>query len=85
MAKNYTRIKHEQHLNELYKDTYSRDQAFDNFEYLTNKKRMNFIMPWNLWNHIDRGTLGTLLRKYDPIAFNVSYGEKRRRKERLDG
>ena len=78
MAKKYTRIKHEKHLNELYKDMYSRDQAYDEFQYLCNKERMHFIMPWNLWNYIDRGTMGTLLRKYDPIAFNTSYNDKLR-------
>lgn len=79
MANKYTRIKHEQHLNELYKDAYSESQAYDQFEYLCNKQRKHFIIPRTLRNHINRGSLGTLLRKYDPIAFNTSYSDKLRK------
>jgi len=60
----------EAHLNALYKDAFSEDQAVDNFIYLTNKSRGKHTTEANIRNCAVNGTLGTLLRKLDPIAFN---------------
>lgn len=72
-----TASKHEQHLNELYSDTIpSYYSAFVQFEYLTNKNRGKHTTKANIINHYNKGTLGTLLRRYDPIAFNVSKSDR---------
>lgn len=64
---------HEQKLNELYADTIQDYYAaFEKFEYLTNKNRGKHTTKSNIISHYNNGTLGTLLRRYDPIAFNVS-------------
>lgn len=65
---------HEKKLNEHYFNTvidyYS---AFELFEYLTNKSRGKCATTKNnIIKHYNAGTLGTLLKKYDPIAFNLS-------------
>ena len=62
----------EKHLNKLYKDVYSEEQAVDNFIYLTSKQRNKRTTEANIRNCAVNGTLGTLLRKFDPIAFNCA-------------
>jgi hypothetical protein len=63
-----TAAQHEKHLNELYADTMGYEQAQEEFCYLNNGK----IKPSTIATAYHNHTLGTLLRKYDPIAFNVS-------------
>ena len=69
-----TKSQYEQHLNELYADTFSISQAEENFLYLAKTKsaasRLRTIhAAYN--NH----TLGSLLRKNDPIAFNAGFND----------
>ncbi len=64
---------HEQKLNELYSDIIQDyHSAFEKFDYLLNKNRWKHTTRNNIISHYNKGKLGTLLRKYDPIAFNVS-------------
>lgn len=60
----------EKHLNELYADCFSESEAIDNFIYLTNKSRSKHTTEKNILNSFINHELGTLLRKYDPTAFN---------------
>jgi hypothetical protein len=62
----------ERHLNQLYADIFSQEQAVEHFIYLTNKSRGNYTTEANIRKHHTNHTLGTLLRKYDPIAFNTA-------------
>lgn len=66
---------YEAYLNELYFDSYSESQAFDNFEYLTNKSRGKSISKSKLMQAYHARELGTILRKYDPIAFQVGLND----------
>lgn len=72
MKKATTPAQHEQYLNELYADNYSESQAMDSFVYLANKSRGKHTTEAAIRNAYHNHTLGTLLRKYDPVAFNVS-------------
>ena len=62
----------EQHLNALYTDIYTEQDAVDNFIYLTNKKRGRATTERNIRNAHQRRELGSLLRRLDPIAFNCA-------------
>lgn len=62
----------EEYLNALYFDIYSEEQAVESFIYLTNKSRGKATTENNIRNHYKRRELGTLLRKFDPIAFNCA-------------
>lgn len=62
----------ERHLNELYFDCFSEEQAVDHFIYLTTKGRQGGSTTENhIRNAYRRRELGTLLRRLDPIAFNT--------------
>jgi len=67
-----TAAQREKHLNALYFDAFSEEQAIDNFIYLTNKSRGKYTTERNLRNAYHRRELGTLLRRLDPIAFNCA-------------
>ena len=70
-----TRTKYEKHLNEMMKDSYSFDQAFDEFIYLTSKQREPRTTKSHLRNAIANGELGTLIRRLDPTLFNTGYND----------
>ena len=78
MKHNKTKKAFEKHLNHLYFDAFSESQAIDNFIYLTSKSRGQHCSENHLINCINRRELGSLLRRLDPIAFNVAYGDWRR-------
>lgn len=62
----------EKRLNEMYFDCYSEEQAVEAFIYLTTKGRIGGSTTVNnIRNAYRRRELGTLLRRLDPIAFNV--------------
>lgn len=65
------KINKEQRLNDLYTDCYSLSQAIDNFCYLNDGK----IRDSTISTHYNNHTLGTLLKKYDPIAYNIAIRE----------
>lgn len=65
----------ENHLNALYTDCFSEEQAVDNFIYLTSKGRTGGRTTENNIRTCHRNrTLGSLLRRLDPIAFNCAEG-----------
>lgn len=64
--------KHEYHLNQLYADIYSEEQAVEHFIYLTSNQRKLKTTEANIRKHYVNHELGSLLRKFDPIAFNLS-------------
>lgn len=66
---------YETHLNELYADAYSQEQAHDQFRYLANRTRGNYTTSTNIINAYANHTLGSLLRRYDPIAFNSGFND----------
>lgn len=63
--------KREQMLNRMYSDNYSEDDAVESLIYLTNKNRGKHTTEANLRKQYRNKKLGTLLRRLDPIAFNV--------------
>lgn len=70
MNKPTTAQQKEKHLNEMYSDIFSEGQAIDSFIYLTVKSRGKHTTEANIRNAHANRMLGTLLRKFDPIAFN---------------
>jgi len=70
-----TKKDYETYLNTLYADMYSESQAEDNFAYLANKSRGKATNLKAICEACTSHTLGSLLRKFDPIAFNVGYRE----------
>ena len=70
-----TKIAFEYHLNELYSDSYSEEQAVDQFIYLTNKNRGSGTTEKNIRSAHANHSLGAMLRRHDPIAFNTAYNE----------
>lgn len=71
--KNETLKQKEKRLNEQLSDIYSQEQAVDQFIYLTVKGRQGGRTTEARIRaaHANR-ELGTLLRRYDPIAFNCA-------------
>ena len=58
--------------NRVYSDCYSEDGAVNHLIYLTNKNRIGGHTTENhLRKMYRKRRLGEVLRKYDPIAFNV--------------
>lgn len=61
------------HLNELYTDMFTEEQAVENFIYLTVKGRAGGRTTVNHIRNCHRNrSLGNLLKKYDPIAFRTA-------------
>jgi len=57
------------HLNRMYADIFSEEEAVDNFIYLTNKSRNKRTTEKHIRNCFNNHELGTLLRRLDPQAF----------------
>jgi hypothetical protein len=70
-----TKKNYETHLNALYADMYSESQAEDEFAYLTNKSRGKATNLKAINSACINHILGSLLRKFDPIAFNAGYND----------
>lgn len=71
MSKKMTPKQKEKHLNALYFDCFSEEQAVDNFIYLTTKGRIGGrTTEANIRKQYNNRQLGTLLKRLDPIAFN---------------
>ena len=62
----------EKRLNENYADYLSEESAVDQFIYLTNKNRKKRTTEKHIRHCHNNHTLGSLLRRLDPIAFNCS-------------
>jgi len=67
MAKRYTKKNHEVYLNELYGEM-GWSYVFRNLQYLTK-------IGWLLKAYKNK-RIGSLLRKNDPVAFQVSYRDR---------
>lgn len=63
---------YEKYLNQFYSGMAPSD-VFDKFIYFTNRNRAISLSEKQLWNWIYKDKVGTLVRKYDSIAFNVGY------------
>lgn len=62
--------KTEKYLNKFYASMYSEEEAVKEFSYLTHKNRSRGVTTEkNIRNCYTNHTLGTFLKKYDPIAF----------------
>ncbi len=61
----------EQKLNEDF-SSLSYDEAMERFAYLGNKSRGEYAQPATIQRAYSASKLGTLLKKYDPIAFYCS-------------
>lgn len=66
---------YEEYLNDLYSQIFDADSAVDKFIYMTVPSRGNHLSEEEIQGHAYGNTLGTMLREYDPIAFNVGFGE----------
>ena len=62
----------EDYLNTLYSEEYTEEEAVDNFIYMTNRDRGKTTTEAHIRRSYWNGTLGTLLRKLDPIAFELA-------------
>lgn len=62
---------YERHLNQLYADIYSPNEAVDSFCYLKDGKIKESTILTAHTNH----TLGTLLRRWDPISFRLGFND----------
>jgi 5,10-methenyltetrahydromethanopterin hydrogenase len=62
----------EQNLNLLLTECYSEEEAVDQFIYLTNKARGKHTTEQSIRNALRNASLGSLLKRLDPIAFNCS-------------
>ena len=68
-----TKKQKENRLNEAFSDMYSEEQAVDAFIYLANKKRWGGRTRESHIRHCHNNhTLGSLLRRLDPTAFQLS-------------
>lgn len=68
----WTKADHEEYLNDLYADVYDWETCLEEFGHYCADEDDTITDAYH-----DR-TLGTLLRRKDPIAFNVSHEERRR-------
>jgi hypothetical protein len=69
----------EQKLNRDYNLNYDDSHLIRDFSYMMNKSRGKHCTLQTIKNHVHQGRAGTLLRKYDSIAFEVAYNESRRK------
>ena len=65
-------MKKEAQLNSMYSDSFSENQIVDMFMYLTNPVRGKTTTESYIRKCYRNRTLGTLLKRLDPIAFQVS-------------
>jgi len=68
---NKTKKAYTDYLNDLFADIYSAEEAYEQFCYFKNGKIARSVIYSAHANHI----LGVLLRKNDPIRFNLGFNE----------
>jgi hypothetical protein len=75
--KKKTKKEYEQYLNELYKDCYSDQQVVDMFVYMTVKQSKDHhpCRMFELNKYVIIGNAGYLVRKFDPMLFNIGFNE----------
>ena len=64
--------KTENYLNEFYATRYSKKKIVDHLAYFTDKNRGEHTNEKTIRHHHDNHTIGTLIRKYDPVAFECT-------------
>lgn len=64
-------MKKEERLNVLFSEIFSIDEATEKFIYLTNKKRGKTTTTKHIEKCYINNKLGSLLKRLDPIAFNI--------------
>lgn len=52
--------------------------TYESVVYLTNPSRGKYLKPQSLKTSLYEGRYGTILRKYDPIAFEVGFNDYKR-------
>lgn len=72
-----SKLAFEVHLNELYTDMYSEEQAIEQFDYLTSKERKPKTTVAYIRKSHANHELGTMLRRLNPDTFNKAYNEWR--------
>ncbi len=70
-----TRKDYEKHLNEMLKDCFSFSQALHEYIYLASQNTKPRTSKSHLKQTIVNGELGSLIRRVDPIRFNVGFNE----------
>jgi len=70
-----TKKAYEEYLNQLYTDIFSASSAEDEFGYLTNKSRGKATNIKTIADAHTNHSLGSLLRKFDPVAFNAGFND----------
>lgn len=73
-----TKSNTEKSLNDYFDETFEYNELIEKFIYLTNKQRGDAISLKRLKTYILSKEVGTMLRKYDQIAFNTQYQEDNR-------
>lgn len=71
-----TKKAYTEYLSNYYSD-FALQQAKDALIYLTSKNRVKYTTESKLTKAWSNFTLGEIIRKYDPIAFNVGFNEWR--------
>ena len=69
-----TEDNYEAYLNDLYEEQ-PHENVMENFIYLTNVSRGKSMTSEVLYSIINNGSVGTMLREYDPIAFTTGYND----------
>lgn len=70
MKKAKTKKQYEEFLNQLYDEN-----GVAGILYLMNKRRANPVSEYNFYRYVENKKCGTMIRKYDPIAFEVNYAD----------
>lgn len=69
-----TKKEYEAYLNQYYNSEVGREEAFEQLVYVTNPKRgKDHISEKALRKAVYNDKAGSILRKYDPIAFTIGY------------
>lgn len=63
----------EQHLNNSFSSNYHTYELLEKFIYLTSPQRHKPVRKSTILKHIAEGTVGSMLRKHDSIAFYAEY------------
>lgn len=77
-----SKVEYEEYLNRVYAEIATLDFLRDNFIYLTHPDRPNRITWRKILDYADKNKLGYMIKKYDPIAFNVGFNEYKRQHDK---
>lgn len=74
MKMNKTKKDYENYLNSVYAEM-DKEEVMDKLSYLTNPMKVKKTSLVHLCNSYDRESIGTLLRRLDPMRFELGYNE----------